>query len=389
MSAEPAKESHVLYCYAPDLRPLAVLLSTVHFSSRANIVISNAGIHVEVEAGKTMQANAYMEKESFTEWSYNPPPTSSPRSNRAHSQFPSGELNSPRAEEEEVEDEGCKFEVSLTALLECLNVFGTATTHKSHARSTSDPRRNDDEDDEVDGRRRAARMREEKNKLKQQASSAIRVTYDGEGSPLVLLIEDSGVVTRCELVTYEAGELAEMSFPSERRVVHLILKSDWLRSAFALFDDKTASEISFIFSPPNTASAPAPKHPKRSRAAPKGPSTYNVPSHPYFRLLAEGSLGSSAIDFPNDKDILESFTCVLPPDIDESDIEEFGSVRNSYKLSHILKFRKALDVSSKASLRVDDMGLLSLQLLIYIDDNADKKIRKGYVEFLCVPLEEH
>ena len=37
-------------------------------------------------------------------------------------------------------------------------------------------------------------------------------------------IEDSGVVTRCSLMTYEADELAQMDFPVERQLVHLIMK---------------------------------------------------------------------------------------------------------------------------------------------------------------------
>lgn len=406
MSVEPSERSHVFYCYAPDLRPLAVLLSTVHFSTRANFRISDAGIHVGVEAGKTMQANAYMEKESFSEWSYNPPPNRSsvPPRGPLQSQFnssPSSSNNRGEARvdsqardpnEEEQEDNESQFEVSLTALIECLNVFGTASSTRSHSRSSPEPShqdqyRNGDGDNESDESRRF-RMRDEKNKSKKQQCSAIRITYEGEGYPLVLLIEDSGVVTRCELVTYEPGEMSDMTFPADRQVVQLILKSDWLRSSFALFDDKTASDITFIFSPPLTTATKEPR-PKRPRQSTNKaiPPTHNVASHPYFRIQVEGSLGSSAVDFPNDKDILESFTCKLPPGLDQDELEEFGSVNNSYKLSHILKFRKALDVSSKASLRVDDTGLLSLQLLIWIDDHAGKRRRKGYVEFLCVPLE--
>jgi hypothetical protein len=45
----------VFCCYAPDLRPLAILLSTVHFSPRAIIQISRSSLHVEVELGKILQ----------------------------------------------------------------------------------------------------------------------------------------------------------------------------------------------------------------------------------------------------------------------------------------------------------------------------------------------
>lgn len=222
-------------------------------------------------------AQAFMEKDSFVEWSYNPPAPSSAHPQRNRTQFPSthhlgqsdhesdidlnevdqepeANLQDPDATQED-EATTSKFEVSLTSLLECLNVFGTASSNKSHTRSSPEPGQPDSHryDDDLAERRRA-RLKDEKSKLKKQACSAIRVTYDGEGCPLVLLyvklimlvtrvslslcysftlvasswvlyrIEDSGVVTRCELVTYEAGELAEMDFPADRRVVHLILK---------------------------------------------------------------------------------------------------------------------------------------------------------------------
>lgn len=50
--------AEVFCCYAPDLRPLAILLSTVHFSARAIIQISHSSIHVEVEVGKILQGTA-------------------------------------------------------------------------------------------------------------------------------------------------------------------------------------------------------------------------------------------------------------------------------------------------------------------------------------------
>ncbi|MBW0518599.1 hypothetical protein O181_058314 [Austropuccinia psidii MF-1] len=365
-------KNQVLCCYSPDLRPFAILLSTVNFSSRAIIQISSSGIHVEVEIGKTLQAHAYLEKSAFTDWEFNPPLADNRDKNQSQLENLQNEETEAENEEEEVE---VKFEVSLTALIECLNVFGTATSQKSS--------KNFNQDHDHQNEKSHSKMWDDRLKSKKQPASAIRISYDGEGHPLVLLIEDSGVVTRCSLVTYEPDELAEMDFPVDRQVVHLIMKSDWLKSAFSQFDDKSGSEIAFMFSPP----AKNAKHSSYQRLSSTNGTRIGI-VHPTFRIEVDGDMGCWTTDFPNDKDILESFECKPPEGLDPEDIDRMSFIRNSYKLSHILKFKKALDVSSKASLRVDDTGFLSLQLLVRLEESPTMKTRTGYVEFLCVPLED-
>lgn len=56
------------------------------------------------------------------------------------------------------------------------------------------------------------------------------------------------------------------------------------------------------------------------------------------------------MDYPDDPDVLETFEC------DET-------ISFSYRFSHITKTLKALQNSSKTSLRIDENGLLSLQFL--------------------------
>ena len=64
----------------------------------------------------SMLANAYLKKETFTDWKFNPPPPSRP---------PSRDQDVELDEMDEVMAR-CKFGVSLSSLLECLNIFGNA-----------------------------------------------------------------------------------------------------------------------------------------------------------------------------------------------------------------------------------------------------------------------
>ncbi|KAA1086952.1 ssDNA endodeoxyribonuclease [Puccinia graminis f. sp. tritici] len=114
-------------------------------------------------------------------------------------------------------------------------------------------------------------------------------------------------------MTYEADELAQMEFPVERQMVHLIMKSDWLKSAFSQFDNKSGTDITFMFTPT----------PSTGWSAPREPTTYH-----------------------NNQE------------------------------------------SSRRSLRVDDTGFLSLQLLIPLEEASTMKRKCGYVEFMCVPIED-
>jgi len=383
------EESQVFCCYAPNLCPLAILLSTVHFSARAIIQISHSSIHVEVEVGKILQAHAYLEKSAFTAWHFNPPAVANSQRKRARDSDEEDGHSKHSEEEEEGSMAEVRFEVSMSSLIECLNVFGTASSQKTYTKHFVD---HEFTADHSPGHPPKRKYGDESNKSKGWPSkarklptSAVRISYDGEGHPLVLLIEDSGVVTRCSLMTYEADELAQMDFPVERQLVHLIMKSDWLKSAFSQFDEKSGSEISFMFTP-SPSSTTIPNKPEGRR--PVEQEGGEGANRPTFRMEVDGELGCYTVDFPNDKDILDSFMCKIPDGLDPHDWNHLGFVRNSYKLSHILKIKKALDVSSKTSLRVDDTGFLSLQLLIPLEETTTMKRKCGYVEFMCVPIED-
>lgn len=57
------------------------------------------------------------------------------------------------------------------------------------------------------------------------------------------------------------------------------------------------------------------------------------------------------LDYPNDRDVLESFECAT-------------MVKFTYRVAHISCALRALQASLRTSLRIDDEGLLSLQLIM-------------------------
>jgi cell cycle checkpoint protein len=112
-----------------------------------------------------------------------------------------------------------KFSISLAVLLECLNIFGNATlgsggsawNHNRNAEQTSTFRRAAKEDpNEVGGG--------------SGKTTSMRLSYAGSGEPLVLLLEEGGIVTRCELSTYVADELMDLPFHNDSRVQKVIMK---------------------------------------------------------------------------------------------------------------------------------------------------------------------
>lgn len=183
--------SQVFCCYAPDLRPLATILSSVHFSARAVIQVSNTGFHVQVEIGKILIAHAFLERSAFIEWHFNPPVVSN--SQKLHRSSDDDDPPSRREPNEEEEDEDLadvKFEISMTSLIECLNVFGTATSQKTFKKNFLDPEGLTDHQESTTSHMPGGHKRGPilaKAKSRKQPASAVRISYDGNGHPLVLL----------------------------------------------------------------------------------------------------------------------------------------------------------------------------------------------------------
>lgn len=77
------------------------------------------------------------------------------------------------------------------------------------------------------------------------------------------------------------------------------------------------------------------------------------------------------MDYPNDKEVLESFTCA-------------HTVSVSYHAAHVSRAARALASSTKTSLRIEEGGLLSLQFLMPTAGAGIAGAKKGndaFIEF--------
>ncbi|KAK2154367.1 hypothetical protein NP493_2193g00010 [Ridgeia piscesae] len=202
-----------------------------------------------------------------------------------------------------LKEEQTTFKVNLTVLLECLNIFGNNSLPGS--------------------------------------VTALKMAYAGYGSPLILMLEDGGVLTDCSIKTMEPDETLDFNFCSTNVVNKIIMKSECLKEAFSDLD-MTSDVVQFLLSP----------------------------DEPFFRLSTFGNAGSTHSDFPRDSDMVESFQCTR-------------TQTSRYKISLLKPSLKALMLSSRISVRTDTRGFLSMQYMIKMEDG-----QVCFVEYFCSPDEE-
>ncbi|KAF8191492.1 Rad1/Rec1/Rad17 [Mycena galopus ATCC 62051] len=361
-----AEEVHlppVLKASVHDVRYFAALLRGVNFVNRATVTITQTGFVVVVEEARTLLATAYIFADVFDEYTYN-------------SETPAAD-----SQTSDPEEDNSAFEIPLNTLIECLNIFGTAgssgaATGGGTGKYTKWKRAGDGSDhegDDDDGRGRrssngAGGTRTIDNYFGSTSDkgTGMRMSYTGSGFPLTLLIAEdaAGPTTTCEITTYEAEPHLQLPFESDRIVLKIILKSSWLRDALSELDP-SCDKLTFIGNPPPAAIANG-KQRQQPRAA---------DGAPMLRIQAAGTLGSTEMDYPNDRDVLETFECTRP-------------VSFSYRFGHISRTLRALQSSTKTSLRIDDEGLLSLQFLMPSPKAKTEGASDAFIEFRCLALDD-
>lgn len=243
--------------------------------------------------------------------------------------FTAYSFRSPSADRSEDDDEAeiPPFEISLSSLLETLQIFGVndltskdrwSTRHGS-ATSSFEPQR-------VLG-----------------MSGLCRLSYAAVGDPFCIILEEAGVTTNCELTTYEAPDLEEISLQKDAIAQKIIMRADWLHDA--------VQEI--------------------STTSPKRLTISSSPQAPFFMLSSTGPLGSATIEFSKDAQLLETFNVPQP-------------TRNSYKYSLIKGASRAMAAANKVSIRSDEQGVLSLQYMIETEQDG-KGPAFAFVDFRFVP----
>ena len=130
-----------------------------------------------MEDAKCVQSNAFIKSEIFSHF----------------------ELKEGRGDEQDSDD--LSFSISLTVVIECLNLFGGDNMG-------SGPR--------------------------------LKICYGGYGHPFILLLEDQGVINDSQIKTKEVEECLDFNFAKANVVSKLIINSDYLKEVFSDLD--TSSE---------------------------------------------------------------------------------------------------------------------------------------------------
>ncbi len=171
-------------------------------------------------------------------------------------------------------------------------------------------------------------------------SGVCRLSYPASGAPLCIILEEKGVTTTCELVTYEPEIQDEIPIQRDRLALKIIMRSSWLYDAITELSSTSPTRLTISASP----------------------------SAPYFTLSSNGDLGSATVEFSKDQQLLETFQ--VP-----------RRTVNTYKFSLIKSASKAMAIASKVSIRGDDQGVLSLQFMIEVEGGA-----VSFVDFRFVPF---
>ncbi|QRV86443.1 cell cycle checkpoint Rad1 [Ceratobasidium sp. AG-Ba] len=304
--------------------------------------ISEAGLMVTVEEARSLIANAYIPYTIFSSYIFNPP------------QAPQPDSQDPDATPAAI------FEIQLDVLLECLNIFGTAGGNLMTKSGGAGGGGNAETKAKGKGQGRGKgretvdlNVNRLDNYFVSSKATALRMSYQGEGYPLTLLLaEDAhGPKTTCEVTTLEPEPNLELPFDDDEKVVKLIMKSLWLREALSEIDP-SCDTLSIICTPTGTNRR-----------------------EPPLRIHAVGSFGSTDMDYPNDREVLELFECAERISFRQV---VSGAQRHcqlnptfaSYRFSHIARALRALQGSLKTSLRIDGDGLLSLQFMMPASQGA-------------------
>lgn len=241
--------------------------------------------------------------------------------------FSTYQLKLSAAEDGDEEAEPIIFDVSLPALLETLQMFGLGEIHRDRG----------SRDSYIVGPRRSISAFDSRLL---GLSGICRITYAAPGAPLSIVLQETDITTTCELVTYYTDAVEDIPFSREDLPVRIIMRSSWLHDA--------VTEL--------------------ASAEPERLIVSAAPTAPFLVLSASGSLGSASVEFEREESLLETLSV-------------HKEVSLAYKFSLIKSTLRAMSVATKASIRTDTQGVLSLQLMIEVEAGT-----VTFLEFRVAPL---
>ena len=265
------------------------------------------------ESQLTKSGIAFLEKALFTSYTYAPTVES-------------------QAEEED-DDDTIVFQISLTALLETLQIFGVNEVRDRWANR-------DAASSGVAGSMARGSSATPFGNRVLGVTGMCRLSYAAKGEPLCIVLEEAGVTTSCAMVTYEPEYQEEIPLQRDALAQKIIMRSQWLYDAISELSSTLPSRLTIAASP----------------------------SAPYLLLSANGPLGSATVEFSRDQQLLETFQ--VPK-----------RTANTYKHSLIKFASRAMQIASKVSMRGDEQGVLSLQFMVETEGG-----NVSFIDFRFVPL---
>lgn len=233
----------------------------------------------------------------------------------------------------EEELEAPPFEISLSSLLETLQIFGINDTKDRW--SNRDLAYGGMNGSFTRGGATAAF-----NNHVLDMNGLCRFNYAAVGEPLCIILEEKGVTTTCELVTYEPNFHEEIPLRIDAIAQKIIMRASWLHDAINELSSTSPTRLTIVSSP----------------------------TAPYFTLSSSGPLGSATVEFSRDPQLLETFQ--VP-----------RRTVNTYKYSLIKGASRAMAIARKVSIRSDAQGVLSLQFMIEVEGGG-----VSFVDFRFVPF---
>ncbi|KAK7962708.1 uncharacterized protein PG986_003533 [Apiospora aurea] len=288
---------------ASSTRQIYQLLKCISFTAKVHVQITQDGIRFAADHSRVMQGVAFLDKELFTTYTLN------------------------LAENED----GAlpQFQINLAAFLEALQIFGASDVAAKQAKADAEPYRSN--------------LRNYRPDAFSHQTLGVPGTccllYEEDGSPLSIILEETGVKTRCNMVTYTPEQPDDIPFDRDDLAFKIIMHSKWLLDSL-------------------------------SELAPMSPTRITIsasPNAPYLALSSGGALGSASVDFTSGRDLLDTFT------IDTKWTQ-------SFKFDLVKSATEAMRVASKVSFRGDGQGVLSLQFMVEVEGGTT-----SFLDFRFVP----
>ncbi|KAM5355253.1 hypothetical protein ACJ41O_001899 [Fusarium nematophilum] len=291
-------------------RPLYQLLRCINFAPRVHVQITEEGIRFAADHARVMQGVAFLDKTLFSSYTVN---------------LPASDSDEPA--------ELPNFQLSLSSVLEVIQIFGAVDVATRAQKAEQDPYRSNLRNYRPDA-------------FSNQTlgiSGTCTLLYAEEGDPFRITIEESGVKTTASLTTYLPEIPDDIPFDRNDLAFKIITQSRTLLDCLA--------EI--------------------SPTAPTKLTITTTKTSPYLSLAGIGDLGSSGVDFARGRDLLETFS-----------IQERWS--QCYKFDFIKSSTEAMRIATKVSLRGDGQGVLSLQFMVDVEGG-----KRSFLDFRFVPFIQH